>query len=119
MTGGRAPRQKGDRREREIVQRHRALGIDAQRVPLSGAAGGRFSGDIDINPFGIEDTTLTTEVKARANGEGFVQLERWLGENDAMFLVRDRADPIVVLPWRVWELLLTRIRARYGAPCDD
>ena len=59
-------RDKGNRREREIVQRHRDLGIDAQRVPLSGAAGGRFSGDIDLNPFGAEDTTLTTEVKARA-----------------------------------------------------
>jgi hypothetical protein len=37
-------------------------------------------------------------VKARANGESFATLERWLGDADALFLRRDRASPIVVLP---------------------
>jgi hypothetical protein len=42
-------------------------------------------------------------VKARGNGEGFATLERWLGDNDALFLRRDRAEPVIVLPWRIWD----------------
>jgi hypothetical protein len=41
-------------------------------------------------------------VKARASGEGFATLERWLGDADAQFLRRDRPDPLVVLPWSIW-----------------
>ena len=37
---------------------------------------------------------------------GFVTLESWLGENDALFLIRDRAEPLVVLPWASWERLV-------------
>ena len=66
---------------------------------LSGAAGGRFSGDIDLYIRGKENAALVAEVKARANGEGFKTIETWLGENDLMFLWRDRKDPLVVLPF--------------------
>jgi hypothetical protein len=38
--------------------------------------------------------------------EGLATLERWLGENDVLFLRRNDAEPIIVLPWRVWALLL-------------
>jgi hypothetical protein len=33
------------------------------------------------------------------SGAGFATLERWLGDADALFLRRYRADPLVVLPW--------------------
>ena len=48
------------------------------------------------------------EVKARASGGGFVQLERWLAQHDALFLRRDRADPLVLLPWSTWARLISR-----------
>lgn len=51
----RASRDKGARAEREIVHRHRELGVHAERVPLSGAAGGRFIGDVDLYPFGTDE----------------------------------------------------------------
>ncbi len=70
--------------------------------PLSGAAGGSFSGDVDVYACGPDAAPLVAEVKARANGAGFTTLERWLGDNDALFLRRDRAEPMVVLPWRTW-----------------
>ena len=41
---------------------------------------------------------LRAEVKARGQGEGFRTLERWLGENDVLFLWRDRVPPLVVVP---------------------
>ena len=104
----RLSRDKGARTEREIVGLHIALGVKAERVPLSGAA--RYqgnSGDVDIYALGSDAARLIGEVKSRASGEGFTTLERWLGENDALFLRRNRAEPLVVLPWRSWARLLT------------
>ena len=53
---------------------------------------------------------MAAEVKARKAGEGFVQIERWLSDNDALFLWRDRQQPLVVLPWRVWKDILARLK---------
>lgn len=99
---GRRSRDKGLRREREFVRLHTALGIHAERVPLSGAAGGSFSGDIDVYVFGRDEAPLVGEIKARANGKGFKTLEGWVADNDLLFLRRDRAEPMVVVPWRIW-----------------
>lgn len=109
-----ASRDKGARRERQIVDLHRDIGIKAERVPLSGAMRFRNTekSDVDVYARGPEAAPFVTEVKARASGEGFATLERWLGENDALFLIRDRADPLVVLPWERWEELLLAIKAR-------
>ena len=43
--GGRASRNKGNRTERAIVRLLRDRGLAGERVPLSGAARGRFGGD--------------------------------------------------------------------------
>ena len=82
---------KGQRIEREVVNMLIEAGIDAQRVPLSGAAGGLFGGDIVIAG------KYTAEIKARKNGAGFVQLERWIDGRDALILKRDRKPPMVVI----------------------
>ena len=106
---GKSSRDKGQRRERQIVALHVDLGVHAERVPLSGAAAYQGGGhDVDVYPWGPEGPPLCGEVKARRNGEGFKTLEKWLGENDALFLWRNRQDPMVVLPWRVWRRLLRR-----------
>jgi hypothetical protein len=52
---------------------------------------------------------------ARKNGSGFTQLEKWLGEYDALMLRRNNAGPMVVLPWRTWAALLAKIPRR-GTP---
>jgi hypothetical protein len=111
VSGGRASRAKGDRREREIVSLHTALGVKAERVPLSGATGyqGR-SADVDCYLFGPDAAPLVCEVKARANGTGFATLERWLGDADALFLRRDRAGGV-----RTERMSLRATRARWSA----
>jgi hypothetical protein len=38
---------------------------------------------------------------------GFVTLKKWLGEYDALFLRKNKAEPLVL---RVWALLLERVR---------
>ena len=104
-------RDKGLRAEREIVDRHKAINISAERYPLSGASRFRGSGhDVDLYPFGRDAAPLVAEVKARKNGAGFTQLERWLGEYDLLVLRRNHADPMLVLPWRTWAALLMRGR---------
>ena len=107
--GGPAARLKGGRIEREIVHAHIDEGIHAERVPLSGAA--RYQGngaDLDIYAFGKDGPPLVCEVKSRASGEGFATIERWLKDFDALFLRRDRRDPLVVLPWATWIRILNK-----------
>jgi hypothetical protein len=88
---------------------HVGLGSKAERVPLSGAS--PYQGnwlDIDVYGFGSDAAPLVCEVKARGNGAGFATLERWLGDADTLFLRRDRAEPVVVLPWRIWARMVKR-----------
>jgi hypothetical protein len=81
--------------------------LPGERVPLSGASRYRGNGaDVDLYVFGPDNAPIVCEVKARASGEGFATLERWLGDADALFLRRDRADPLVVLPWSTWVRLV-------------
>jgi hypothetical protein len=104
-------RDKGAREERIIVDLHKAINIHAERYPLSGASRFRNSGhDIDIYALGRDAAPFIGEIKSRKSGAGFVQLERWLGEFDVLFLRRNHADPVVVLPWRVWATLLSKMQ---------
>jgi Holliday junction resolvase len=104
-------RRKGARLERELVGLHRGLGVHAERVPLSGAMRYPCGGhDVDVYAFGRDAPPLVAEVKGRGRGEGFRQLEKWLGENDALFLRRDQAEPLVLLPWSTWTRLLAMVR---------
>ena len=106
---GRAHRRKGDIIEREVVARHLAIGVHAERYPLSGASPGRHGGaDVDVYAFGRDEAPLVGEVKARKGGAGFKQIEDWLGDGDVLFLRRDRAEPLVVLPWSTWARLVGR-----------
>ena len=52
--GGRASRDKGNRTERAIVRLLQDRGLAGERVPLSGAARGRFGGDISVLALGRE-----------------------------------------------------------------
>jgi hypothetical protein len=110
MSGARH-RRKGDREERKGIALHKAIGVHAERYPLSGASRFRGSGhDLDIYAFGREAAPLVAEMKAHKDGGGFVQLERWLGEFDLLILKRNHADPLIVLPWRVWAQVLAKVQ---------
>ena len=89
---GRRSRTKGARTERGIVNALKASGIAAVRVPLSGAVGGRFAGDIMLPLMGRD---LCVEVKARA--DGFRELYSWLNQRDVLIVKADRQEPLVVV----------------------
>jgi hypothetical protein len=78
---GKFSRAKGYRCEAGIVNALKAAGVAAERVPLSGGAGGQFSGDIAIGPRRYES-------KVRA--DGFKQLYAALADHDGLFVKADR-----------------------------
>ncbi|MBO0753420.1 MAG: hypothetical protein J2P53_14980 [Bradyrhizobiaceae bacterium] len=111
---GKKEREKGARIEREIVNRHVDAGLRAERYPASGATRFRGSGhDVDVYVHGLR---LSAEIKGRSGGEGFALLERWLADYDLLFLRRDRKDPLVVMPWDVWERLVKWADSQDGTP---
>jgi Holliday junction resolvase len=92
MTGGRASRLKGNRAERRAVSTLQEAGLAAERIPLSGSAGGSFSGDISCPILGID---RRIEVKCRATD--FALIRRWLAEHYALILRTDRQDDLIVM----------------------
>lgn len=92
---GRRSRDKGARGERALVQYLLGRGFSAERVPLSGAAGGKFCSDVSVAVLG---TDWRIECKTRARG--FAQLYAWLDGSDALVVRADRSEPLVILPLR-------------------
>lgn len=90
--GGKAPRQKGDREERDIVNDFQAAGIFAERMPMSGSAGGSYVGDVTV---AVQGEDWVGESKVR--GDGFKSLYDWLGAHKCLFLRADRRERLVVL----------------------
>jgi hypothetical protein len=86
---GKASRDKGARNERNIVSDLRAAGVIAAKVPLSGAVGGQFSGDI------LVQNMLRFEAKVRS--DGFRELYKWIDGNYGLFVKADRQPTLTVL----------------------
>ena len=104
--GGAGSRRKGSSYELEIVHAHKALGIAAKKMPLSGALGGEYSGDVQIAGYIAEckrsKKQCTRLYKALAQGAG----------SDLLFLRDDNAATLVVLPWETWECMLQQLNLK-------
>src|SRR5215813_303335 len=110
MTGGRASRDKGNRTERAIVRLLQERGLAGKRVPLSGAARGRFGGDISVPALGRD---LRGEAKCRGNG--FNRLYDWLEDRDFLVLRADRKPLLVVVKLELaTEVVMAAERATKG-----
>ena len=92
-------RVKGQRNEQAIVALLREAGIQAERVPLSGAAGGSFIGDILVDGEVFE---------AKIRQSGFVQIYDWLGDNAGLFIRADRQELLIVVRVSDWIKLKTK-----------
>ncbi|SDZ00335.1 hypothetical protein [Thermoactinomyces sp. DSM 45892] len=95
---GKAQRDKGARSEREFAKL-----IQGERVPLSGALGGSYKGD-------VKGLGLQWECKVR--GSGFKQIYGWLNGNDALAVKADRQKWLAVLPVETLLKLLHDAKAR-------
>jgi hypothetical protein len=96
VKGGKASREKGNRAERAIVKFLIERGFAAERVPLSGSAGGSYLGDLTVP---ILEVDRVVEVKCRA--DGFRELYKWLQDRDILMVRADRKEPLVVLPLKL------------------
>ena len=108
--GGRRSRQKGNRLERALVHFLQNHGFAAERVPLSGSAGGSYVGDLSLPLLGVD---RIVEVKVRA--AGFRQLYAWLNGRDLLIVRADRAEPLSRHPTQIRR----RDRDRGGALEDS
>jgi len=84
---GRKSKDKGYRLEHELVEKLKELGMNAERIPLSGRLGGSFSNDLIVNG-------KRGEVKGRANG--FKSLYKWLDGVDILFVRADNREWLVI-----------------------
>lgn len=84
---GKSERRKGYRGEYKLVKLLKEHGIDAKRIPLSGAT--EFQkGDVIVENY-------IGEVKWRK--DGFKEIYKWLGDNDFLFIKADRKPYLVVM----------------------
>ena len=92
---GKASRDKGARFELAIKHTAEDHGLDAVRVPLSGATDFAKGDVVVTSPGGVK---WTIEAKKRANG--FRTIYAWIEKNDADLLViaADRKPALAVLP---------------------
>lgn len=114
---GKLSREKGARVEREMVKLHKAIGIHAERVPLSGAMKYQENAeDLDLYPEGRDGPPLCCQVKGMKGPRGLKTIMDALGEADALLIRLDAepgypaSPPLILLPWATWERLLKRHR---------
>lgn len=91
---GKMSRTKGAVFERELVNQAKEYGLEAQRVPLSGATT-YAKGDVEITP-GFDDKPWVFEAKRRKELPGWM-LEA-LGDNAGLILRADRHEAVAVIP---------------------
>ena len=95
---GKMSRTKGAVYERELVNQAKAMGLEAQRVPLSGATS-YAKGDLEITPgFCPDKKPLVFEAKRRKELPGWM-LEA-LGDNAGLILRADHHESVAVIPYK-------------------
>lgn len=101
---GRYERNKGIRAEREVVRILKKAGINARRVPLSGAAP-YYKGDVVIE---LDNAILVAEVKIRKKGHS--DIYRWLEEGAGELLIHrvNRKPFLVTMPLKTFAEFLKR-----------
>jgi Holliday junction resolvase len=94
VSGGRAPKLKGDRAERLVVQLYQAAGFAAERTLKPGAGPGRKASTYDVTvPF----LQLDRKVEVKCGAARYGTVYRQLGDNFALVVKADRKPPLIVI----------------------
>ena len=101
--GGRSSKVKGSAFEREIVALLKSMGCNAQRIPLSGALKGDYSGDIRFG----KALGLIGECKRRKRAwKDLYDAIAQDDESDVVFIRSDNEKPLAVMPMETLETFL-------------
>lgn len=95
-----AAKRKGSGFEREVVEALREYGLEAKKVPLSGALAD-YPGDVTLT---VNGRTHTIECKRRR--AGFKTLYGWLGKNDYLVFRDDKCEPLLVMRLKDFAILM-------------
>jgi len=95
------------------VELLRSHGLEAYRVPLSGAATG-FKSDVEVR---LGDQTFRLESKVKS--KGFSRIYKWLANADFVVLKADREKPLAVIPLDVLCQLAARTLAKPTEKATD
>lgn len=95
-------RRRGYSFERETVNALRHAGLDAQRIPLSGA--GLEKGDVKVRPGFAPETPLIGELKRKRELPGWITGP--LGQHDFMAMREDSGETLVVIRLKLFAELL-------------
>lgn len=85
-------KRKGSGYELEIVRDLQELGLAAEKMPMSGQLGGKYSGDVSVP---VQGQDWRAECKRRAREFG--RINGYLGSNDVLFCRDDRSRTLVVM----------------------
>lgn len=100
---GSSERRKGSGFEREVVRFfENYLGVEAYRIPLSGAARG-FKGDVVV-PELFEDRAIECKYGNKVPKTPYL----WLGDNAALIMRRKREPPLIIMRLSDWADLLMK-----------
>ena len=109
MSGKRS-RDKGARSERALVNILRDAGLDAVRVPLSGACEG-FKGDViirglievhDVSQREADFYNYPKRIESKVRANGWKLIYRYLEGNDALAIKSDGNPWLIVVPLDEW-----------------
>ena len=99
---GRSAKIKGSAFEREIVALLKSMGCNAQRIPLSGALKGDYSGDIRFG----KALGLIGECKRRKRAWKDLYDAIAQDNSDVVFIRPDNEKPLAVMPMETLETFL-------------
>jgi hypothetical protein len=101
---------KGMKFERALVAAFQEAGFGAEKTPLSGSLGGKYTGDLSVPLLGRD---LCGEAKIRARG--FRELYRWLAARDFLIVRADRSPPLVIISLKLAVEVMKAAEANKGA----
>lgn len=98
---GMKSRRKGARYENEVIHDLNVLGIDAERVPLSGAAKGSYASDIRFGP------ALGWTGECKRFADGLTKLYHAMDQDgaDVVFARADRRETVVCMSLETFRAL--------------
>ena len=90
---GRKSKDKGYRFENACVKAFKAFGFDCRRMPLSGALGGEWAGDLRV---ALDGRDRIFQLKCLK--DGYRTIYGALKGHDGLIIKADHEEPLVVLP---------------------